>query len=186
MWELDHKQSREPKGWWFKLWCWRRLLRVPWTARRQNQSILKEINPENSLEGLMLKLKLQYFGHLKWRTDIGKDPMLGKNEGRRRRGWQKWDGWMASLTWWTMNLSKLRKLVIEGKPGILQSMRSQRVGHDWTTEQNWTPLLLSLTLTSQIPIVWLTDGKTSLGSAEIILASSVGPQPWLPPLIPTT
>jgi len=72
----------------FELWCWRRLLRVPWTARRSNQSILKEIRPEYSLEGLMLKLKLQYFGHLMWRTDsLEKILMLGKIEGRRRRGW---------------------------------------------------------------------------------------------------
>ena len=72
----------------FELWCWRRFLRVPWTARRLNQSILKEISPEYSLEGLMLKLKLQYFGHLMWRTDsLGKTLILGKIEGRRRRGW---------------------------------------------------------------------------------------------------
>ena len=82
----------------FELWCWRRLSRVPWTARRSNQSILKEISPEYSLEGLMLKLNLQYFGHLIRRTDsFEKTPMLGKIEGRRRRGR---DGWMASLTQW--------------------------------------------------------------------------------------
>ena len=78
----------------FELWCWRRLLRDPWTARRSNQSILKEICPEHSLEGLMLKLKLQYFGHLMWRTDsLEKTLMLGKIEGRRRRGWQRMVGW---------------------------------------------------------------------------------------------
>ena len=83
----------------FELWCWRRLLRVPWTARRSNQSFLKEISPEYLLEGLMLKLKLQYFGHLLWRTDwFEKTLMLGKIEGRRRRGW---DGWMASPARWT-------------------------------------------------------------------------------------
>ena len=80
----------------FELWCWRRLLRVPWTARRSNQSILKEINPEYSLEELMLNLKLQYFGHLMWTTDT---LILGKIEGGRRRG--QWDGWVASLTQWT-------------------------------------------------------------------------------------
>ena len=80
----------------FELWCWRRLLRVPWTARRSNQSILREISPKYSLEGLMLKLKLQYSGHLMQRTDsLEKTLMLGKIEGRRR-GWQGWDGWMAS------------------------------------------------------------------------------------------
>ena len=80
-----------------KLWCWRRLLRVPWTARRSNQSILKEINPEYSLEGLMLKLKLQYFGHLMQSADsLEKTLMLAKTEGRRRRRQQRTDGWMAS------------------------------------------------------------------------------------------
>ena len=113
----------------FELWCWRRLLRVPWTARRSNQSILKEISPECSLEGLMLKLKLQYFGHLMWRADsFEKLLMLGKIEGRRRRGWQRmrWlDGiidarwrwvWVNSgNSWWT------------GRPRVLQSVGSQRV-----------------------------------------------------------
>ena len=92
----------------FELWCWRRLLRVPWTTRRSNQSILKEISSEYSLEGLMLKLKLQYFGHLMWRTDsFEKNPMMGKIEGKRRRGHQKmtwldgrgWNGWMAWIRW---------------------------------------------------------------------------------------
>ena len=86
----------------FALWCWRRLLRVPWTARRSKQSIRKEINPEYSLEGLMLKQKLQYFGHLMQRADsLEKTLMLGKIESRRRRGRQRQDGWMASLTQWT-------------------------------------------------------------------------------------
>ena len=84
----------------FKLWCWRRLLRVPWTARRSNQSILKEISPEYSLEGLMLKLKLQYFGHLMRTDSLEKTLMLEKIEGIRR-GQQRIDGWMASLTQWT-------------------------------------------------------------------------------------
>ena len=86
----------------FELWCWRRLLRVPWTARRSNQSILKKISPEYSLEGLMLKLKLQYVGHLMQRTNsLDKTLMLGKTEGGRRREWQGWDGWMPSPTQWT-------------------------------------------------------------------------------------
>ena len=87
----------------FELWCWRSLLRFPWTTRRSNQSILKEISPEYSLEGLMLKLKLQYFGHLMWRADsLEKTLMLGKIEGRNRRRWEDrgWDGWMASPTQW--------------------------------------------------------------------------------------
>ena len=115
----------------FELWCWRRLLRVPWTARRFNQCILQETSPWCSLEGLMLRLKLQYFGHLMRRADsFEKTLMLGKIEGRRRRGRQRvrWlDGITDSMD---MNLSKLWELVKDGKPGVLQSMGSQRVGHD--------------------------------------------------------
>src|SRR5574337_1176292 len=97
----------------FELWCWRRLLRVPWTTRRSNQSILKEISPEYSLERLMLKLKLQYFGHLMRRTDSFEKPlMLRKIEGRRRRGRQRMKCWMASLTM-AMSVSKLRELVMD-------------------------------------------------------------------------
>ena len=119
----------------FELWCWRRLLRVPWTARRSNQSFLKEINPEYSLVGLMLKLKLQYFGHLMWRSDsLEKTLMLGKIEGRRR-GWQRirWlDGITDSMD---MSLSYSGRWWRTGKLGVLQSMELQRAGHDWMTEQ---------------------------------------------------
>ena len=130
----------------FEVWWWRRLLRVPWTARRSSQYILKEISPECSLEGLMLTLKLQIFDHLIRRTDsLEKTLMLGKSEGRRRRGWQRmrWlDGitdvmtwvWVSSGSWWWT-----------GRPSVLQSMGSQRVRHDWVTE-----------LTD-----WLTDPKAN-------------------------
>ena len=122
----------------FELWCWRRLLRVPWTARRSSPSILKEIGPDYSLEGLMLKLKLQYFGHLMGRTDsLEKTLMLGKIEDGRRRGWQGWDGWMASLTQWTWVWVSSVSWWWTGKPSVLQSMGSQRIRHDWTTELNW-------------------------------------------------
>ena len=122
----------------FELWCWRRLLRVPCTARRSNQSILKEISPEYSLDGLMLKLKLQYFGpwceeltHFKrprcW--EILKTGGKGDNRG--------WDDWMASLTQWTWVWASSRNWWWTGKPGVVQSMGSQRVGHYWATELNW-------------------------------------------------
>ena len=122
----------------FELWCWRRLLRVPWTARRYNQSILKEISPEYSFKGLMLKLKLQYFGYLMWRTDsFGKTLMLGKIKGGRRRGWQKmrWlDGITTQWTWVSINS---RSWWWTGRPSVLQSMGSQRIRHDWVTGLNW-------------------------------------------------
>ena len=117
----------------FELWCWRRLLRVPWTARRSNQSILKEISPECSLEGLILKL--QYFDHLMRRTDsLEKTLMLGKVEGRRKRDDRGWDGWMASPTQWTWVWASSGSWWQTGKTGMLQSMGSQRPGHDRVTE----------------------------------------------------
>ena len=123
----------------FELWCWRRLLEVPWTARKSNQSILKEISPGCSLEGLMLKLKLQYFGHLMWRADsLEKTLMLGNIEGRRRRGRQRmrWlDGITSSLD---MSLGGLQEWWWTGRPGVLQFMGSQRVGNKWVTKPNWT------------------------------------------------
>ena len=125
----------------FEVWCWRRLLRVSWTARRSNQSILKEISPGCWLEGLMFKLKLQYFGHQIQRTDSLERPWCWERLKAGREGDNRgWDSWMASPTqrtwiwvnsgswWWT------------GRTGVLQSMGSQRVRHDWATELNWTDL----------------------------------------------
>ena len=134
-WTIKKTECRRNDA--FELWCWRRLLRVPWIARRSNQSILKEISPEYSLEGLMLKL--QYFGHLMQRTDsFEKTRMLGKIEGRRRRWWQRmrWlDGITDSMDTNSMSLSKLWELVMDGEPDVLQSMglqKSQTWLSDWT------------------------------------------------------
>ena len=122
----------------FELWCWRILLRVPWTARRSNQSILKEISPGCSLEGLMLKLKLQYFGHLMQRADsLEKTLMLGMIEGGGEGDDRGWDGWMASPTRWTWVWVDSGSWWWTGRPVMLRFMGLQRVGHDWTTELNW-------------------------------------------------
>ena len=115
----------------FDLWCSRRLLGVPWTSRRSNKSILKEVSPGYSLEGLILKLKLQFFGHLMWRADsLEKTLMLGKIEGRRRSGWQRMRCWMASLTRWTWVWVDSGSWWWTGRPGLLQFMGSQRVRYD--------------------------------------------------------
>ena len=125
----------------FELRCWRRLLRVPWTARRSNQSILKKISPGCSLEELMLKLKLQYFGHLKWRVDsLEKTLMLAGTGGKRRRGRQRMRWLDGSLTWWTWVWVNSGRWWWTGRPGVLRFMGSQRVRQDWASEMNWTEL----------------------------------------------
>ena len=151
MWELDYKAEH-----WridaFQLWCWRRLLRVPWAARRSNQSILTEVSPEYSLEGLMLKLKLQHFGHLMRRAgSLEKTLMLGMTEGRTRRGQQRMKWLDGSSTQWTWVWASYRREWRAGKSEVQQSMKSQRAGHDWVTKQQQhisrEPLLQPSTVT---------------------------------------
>ena len=139
MWELDHKEVWMPKNWCFQL-CWRRLLRVSWTARRSNQSVLKEICPEYTLEGLMLKLKLQYSGTWWEELTHWKRPWCWERLKAREGDNRRQDGWMASLTQWTWVWVSSGSWWWTEKPGVLQSMGSQRVGHDWVTEKNWTDI----------------------------------------------
>ena len=138
MWELDCEESWPPKNWCFWTVILEKTLRVPWTARRSNQSILKEISPGCSLEGLMVKLKLQYFGHHMRRADSLERLWcwegLGAGGGGDERGW---DGWKASPTRWTWVWVNSRSWWWTGMPGVLQFMASQRVGHGWATDLNW-------------------------------------------------
>ena len=167
MWELDYKESWALKNWCFELWCWRRLLRVPWTAKRSNEAALKEINLEYSLGGLILKLKLQNFGHLVQRADsLEKTLLLGMIEGRRKRRQQRlrWlDGIIIPLG---MNLSKLREIVEDTAwPAAVHVVtKSQTWLSDWTTTkcQFWksnTPWIQPGTIPLHLPLIdsyWLS------------------------------
>ena len=145
----------------FELWCWKKLLRVPWTARRSNQSFLKEINREYSLKVLMLKMKLQYFGHLMQTADsLEKTLMLGKIEGRRRRGRQR-VGWLDDITdSMDVNLGKLQEMMRDREPGMLQSTGSQRVGRNLVTGQQ------------QQNHTWEYLGAKTIGGNEVWLLPS--------------
>ena len=151
MWELDCEEGWAPKIDAFELWCWKRLLRVPWTAKRSTQSILKEISPGISLEGMMLKLKLQYSGHLMRRVDLlEKTLMLGGIGGRRKGDDRGWDSWMASLTRWTWVWVSSGSWWWTGRPGVLRFIGSQRVGHDWATDLIWSDLNSNYKINSKI------------------------------------
>ena len=148
------------------LYC--RLLRVPWTAKRSNQSVLKEISPEYSLERLILKLKLQYFSHvMQWIYSLEKTLTLEKTEGRRRRDDRGYD-WVASPTQWTWARVSSRNWWWTGKPGMLQSMESQRFGHDWATELIWTSLS-SFTFIKRLCSFTLLSANKLLSSAYLRL-----------------
>ena len=138
MWELDHKEGWAPRSWCFRPVVLGKILESPLDSSRSNQSILKEISPDYSLEGLMLKLKLQYFGRLMQRANsLEKTLMLGKIKGRRRRGERGWDDWMASPIQWTWVWASSGRWWRTGKPGELQSMGSQRVGHNLTNNNKF-------------------------------------------------
>ena len=168
MWELDHKESWAPKYWCLLTIIVEEDLIVPWTARRSNQSILKEISPEYSLEGLMLKLKLQYFSHLMRRADsLEKTLMLG-GEG----DYKGWDGWMASPTQWTWVWINSGSWWWTEKPGVLQSIGLQRAGHECVTELYWTDTILDfrkyLNITLEFSkFAWVLYMKTAIACSTL-------------------
>ena len=160
MWELDYKERWAPKNFTFELWCWRRLLRVPWTARRSNQSILKEIGPQyhwkdwcwswnsNTLTTWCKELT-------DWKRTWCWERLKVKGEGNERG----WDGWMTPLTQWTWVCVSSGSWWWTGKPGVLQSMESQRVRHDWATELNWTEFIGRTDAEAEPPTLWPPDVK---------------------------
>ena len=152
MWQLDHKATWVLKNWCFWIWCSRRLWRVPWTARRSNQSVLKEINPEYSLEGLMLKLKVQNFGHRMWRADTLEITwMLGKTEGRRRMGWQqtRWlDGIIDSMG---TSLSKLQEIV-KDREGWHAAVNGVTKSQTWLSD--WLPTTMNEMMNSLMLLLY--------------------------------
>ena len=173
------KKAECQKNYVFKLWCWRRLLKIPWTAKKSNQSILREINPEYLLEGLMIKLKLQYFDHLTWTADsLEKSLMLGKIEGRRRRGRQRME-WLDDITSaMNMNLGKLRETVRNREAwqtavhGVAKSWR--QLG-DWTTTRDIVCVLVAyLCSTLCDPIDCSPPGSSSLHGILQVFSKNTG------------
>ena len=170
-----------------ELWCWRRLLRVPWTTRRSKQSILKEIIPEYSLERLTLKLKFQYFDYLMWRITHWKRPWCWERlKARGQEDSRGWDCWMESPTWWTWVWASSRSWWWTGKPDMLQSMGSQRVRHDWATELNWllvnrNTVFLYFHLVSCSPLLlnWISSSNSFVGSIGLKKTTTLCLCDWL-------